>query len=160
MPLQETLDTFKYFLSEADKLQLSYIVLVRYVATLDVEIDGKSINDCREEIMIMLMTRTPIFAGKMRAIVHDVLESYRPVIKNAKLFLNGGVSPIEGAELVESGKIDGISIGFLWITHPDLAKRVQHGKPLDNTPDFPHLQTGKDSSDFSVGYTDYPVAVY
>ena len=42
MPLQETLDTFKYFLSEADKLKLSYITLVRYLPHTDVEYDGMS----------------------------------------------------------------------------------------------------------------------
>jgi len=41
MPLEETLDTYKYFLSEVDKLKLSYVTLVRYVAALDPVIDGK-----------------------------------------------------------------------------------------------------------------------
>ena len=98
------------------------------------------------------------FSGKKRATVHDVLESYRPVIKNTKLFLNGGISPPEGAELVESGKVDGVFLGFPWITHPDVVNRVQNGKPLDNPPDFLHLQKGEDG-DLSVGYTDYPAAV-
>lgn len=88
------------------------------------------------------------------------MESYRHVVKKSKLFLNGGITPTEGAELVESGKVDGVFFGFPWITHPDVVKRLQHGKPLDNAPDFAHLQTGKDDSDFSVGYTDYPAAVY
>jgi hypothetical protein len=43
MPLQETLDTFKYYLSEADKLQLSYIVLSRYMPMADVEFDGANL---------------------------------------------------------------------------------------------------------------------
>lgn len=137
MPLQETLDTYTYFVSEADKLGLAYITLVRYVAATDVEYDGKK-----------------------RATVHDVLESYRPAIKNAKVLLNGAVTPKEGAELVAGGKVDGIVIGFNWITHPDLVKRVQHGKPLDNIPDIKHLQAGKDDSALSVGYTDYPEAQY
>lgn len=96
----------------------------------------------------------------MRATVHDVLEAYRPSINNAKLFLNGGVTPEEGSTLLASGKIDGIFVGFSWITHPDLVKRVQHGKPLDNVLDIKHMQWGKDDSSFDVGYTDYPAAVY
>lgn len=40
MPLQETLDTYKYFIGEADKLNLSYIVLLRYSTIFDVEFDG------------------------------------------------------------------------------------------------------------------------
>lgn len=40
MPLQETLDTFKYFITEADKLNLAYFALVRYHPFFDIEIDG------------------------------------------------------------------------------------------------------------------------
>ncbi|KAF9457744.1 hypothetical protein BDZ94DRAFT_1301697 [Collybia nuda] len=137
MPLKETLDTFNYFIKESDKLNLSYIELVRYMVAMDAEYDGKK-----------------------RATIHDMLESYHASVKNAKLFLNGGITPEEGAELVASGKIDGIFIGFSWITHPDLMRRVEHNKPLDNIPDIKHLQWGKDESSFAIGYTDYPVAVY
>ncbi|KAF9478936.1 FMN-linked oxidoreductase [Pholiota conissans] len=137
MPLQETLDTYSYFITEADKLGLSFFELVRYSPKFDVEFDGVS-----------------------RATKHDVLESYRPYVKNAKLFLNADVLPEEGEALVAAGKIDGIFIGFNFITHPDLVKRVAHGKPLNNVPNIPHLQTNKDSGDWATGYTDYPVATY
>lgn len=132
MPLEENIETYRYFLSEADKLNLSYITLRRYSPLLDAEFDGKK-----------------------RATVHDVLESYRPCIKHAKVFLNANVTAEEGAKLVADGSVDGIFIGFSWITHPDLAKRIQHGKPLDNIPDIPHLQKGG-----AQGYTNYPTAVY
>ncbi|KAH9477118.1 NADP-dependent oxidoreductase lnbE [Psilocybe cubensis] len=136
MPLQETLDTYSYFISEADKLKLSYFNLVRYSPSFDVEFDGKSSNP------------------------HDVLESYGHLIKNGKKFLNAGVTAEEGEKLISAGKLDAISIGFNWITHPDLAKRVEHGKPLNNMPDIPHLQTSKTSGDWATGYTDYPTATY
>jgi len=136
MPLDETLETFKYFISEADKLKLSYITLVRYSAMLDPEFDGKK-----------------------RATVHDVLGSYRHLLKNSKIFVNAGVTPEEGAELVASGQVDAIAIGFMWVTTPDLVKRVQYGKPLDNAPDFVHLYGGS-NADLDVGYTDYPEAKY
>jgi len=70
------------------------------------------------------------------------------------------VTPEEGEELVASGKVDAISIGMNFITHPDLIKRVEHGKPLDNAPDYAHMQTNKTSGDWATGYTDYPTAVY
>ena len=35
---------------------------------------------------------------------HDILKSYCPYIKNAKLILNAGILPEEGEELVASGK--------------------------------------------------------
>jgi 2,4-dienoyl-CoA reductase-like NADH-dependent reductase (Old Yellow Enzyme family) len=100
------------------------------------------------------------FLGKPRGTIHDVLETYRGLIKKAKIVVNADVLPEEGAQLVGAEKADAISIGFNWITHPDLVKRVLHGKPLDNIPDIPHLQWGKDGKDLTVGYTDYKVAVY
>ena len=98
--------------------------------------------------------------GKSRGIQHDVLETFRPFVKNTKVFLNSQVTPEEGEKFVAAGKIDGIFIGFNWITHPDLVKRVLHGKPLNNIPDIAHLQTNNESGHWSVGYTDYPTAVY
>jgi len=137
MALPETVETYKYFITEAEKLDLAYITLVRYVRASDVEIDGK-----------------------IRGIEHDVLETFRPFVKNTKLFLNGQVTPEEGEKLAAAGKIDGIFIGFNWITHPDLVKRVLHGKRLNNIPDIAHLYNKNESGDWSVGYTDYPTAVY
>jgi len=137
MPLPDTVETYKYFITEVEKLDVAYITLVRYSPTLDVEFDGKK-----------------------RATQHDVLETFRPFVKTSKLFLNAGVTVEEGEQLIAAGKVDGIFIGFNWITHPDLLKRVLHSKPLDNIPDIPHLQTKSEGGDWSVGYTDYPVAVY
>lgn len=97
--------------------------------------------------------------GKRRAIQHDVLASYRDLIKNSKVFINGGVLPAEGAELVKSGRADVASIGFNYLAHPDLVKRVRYGKPLDNAPDFKHLY-GAGNKDLHIGYTDYPEANY
>ena len=136
MPLEETLATFKYFVSEADKLKLAYISFVRYNETQDVEYDG-------------VRRSTP----------HDVVEHYRPLMKNAKFIINAGVSPEEGAELVAAGTVDAVSNGMLWISNPDFALRVKHGKPLSYNWDIPHLQGGK-GDDWVVGYNDYPFAKY
>jgi 2,4-dienoyl-CoA reductase-like NADH-dependent reductase (Old Yellow Enzyme family) len=103
---------------------------------------------------------SPTISGVHRATKHDILETYRPYVENAKFVLNSSILPDEGEELVASCKIDAISIGFNWITHPDLVKRVEHGKPLDNIPDIPHLQTKASDDNWSKGYTDYPIAVY
>lgn len=40
MPLQETLDTFSYFITEADRLGLAYFLLTRYMEALDPIFDG------------------------------------------------------------------------------------------------------------------------
>jgi len=135
MPLQETLDTFIYFLSEVDKLKPSYVTLVRYSTMLD---PGHRGTD------------------------HDVVGSYGSVLKNTKVVVNSGVTPEEGAGLVAEGKADAVSFGLLYISHPDLVKRVKHGKPLDNPVQFGHLYGGQNggNGDTGVGYTDYPEATY
>ncbi|KAJ7785688.1 flavoprotein NADH-dependent oxidoreductase [Mycena metata] len=136
MPLEETLETYNYFISEADKLGLSYIVLARYIPFLDFVIDGKS--------------RTTHF---------DVVAAFRPVIKNAKFFANGSFTPAEAEEFVSAGTVDAVLFGIPWIAHPDLAKRIQLGKPLDNTP---HVKSfyGHPDTPPQLGYTDYPALSY
>jgi hypothetical protein len=42
MPLQDTLETFSYFITELDKLGLAYITILRYLDFFDPVIDGKS----------------------------------------------------------------------------------------------------------------------
>lgn len=160
MPLQETLDTYRYFIGEADKLGLAYITLMRYWPDQDVSYDGAFSSTFYWVRKNLTRGHCDSFAGKKRATVHDVVGSYTPYIKNVKVFLNAGITPAEGETLVSSGQVDGIFIGFQWIPHPDLTERVIHGKPLDNVPDIPHLQWGKDEKGLEVGYTDYPVAVY
>ena len=73
------------------------------------------------------------------------------------MILNAGILSEEDEKLVAFKKVDAICIRF---THPDLAKRVEHRKPLDNIPDIKHLQTKAGEGDWAKGYTDYPTAVY
>ncbi|KAJ7356714.1 hypothetical protein DFH08DRAFT_463715 [Mycena albidolilacea] len=132
MPLEETIETYSYFISEADKLDLSYICLARFVPFLDI-----------------------IIEGKRRAIPHEVIGTYRPLIKNTQVFANGAFTPEEAEELVSAGTLDGVFFGVPWLTHPDLAKRVRHGKPLDNTPDIETFY-GHPEVPIEKGFTDYP----
>lgn len=141
MPLEETLETYRYFLTEASKLPLSYITLMRYSEYLDAVIDGKK-----------------------RATIHDILESYRPYITNpnTRVFLNAGLQADEAAKFIEEGKIDGGCFGMPAVLYPDFAKRFKYGKPLDNTPNFQAMQIGigEDPEKWDIGYTDYPEAEY
>ncbi|KAK7042783.1 Oxidored-FMN domain-containing protein [Favolaschia claudopus] len=136
MPLQETIDTFGYFLTEADKLGLAYITLSRYNPFLDLEFDGKK-----------------------RATQHDVVETFTPFLKNTPIWVNSGVTPEEAEAYIKSGKVAGISWGLNWLTHPDLGRRLKEGKPLDNTANFMTLY-GAPGVDPAIGYTDYKEAVY
>lgn len=78
MPLEETIDTFSYFISEIDKLDIAFIDLLRYAPAFD-----------------------EVFDGKKRATVHDVVETYAPLVKNAKLFAGAGYTPEEAAAAVQ-----------------------------------------------------------
>ncbi|KAJ7778403.1 hypothetical protein B0H16DRAFT_886102 [Mycena metata] len=136
MPLQETIDTFSYFISEADKLNLSYITLFRYIPRLD-----------------------PIIDGKKRGTPHDLLSTYGKLITNAKIFIVGGVTPEEAEKLVSTNQVHGVFFGTSWLTHPDLAKRIRHGKSINNMLAVPHLY-GDVDVDPRIGYTDYPAVTY
>ncbi|KAE9397979.1 FMN-linked oxidoreductase [Gymnopus androsaceus JB14] len=139
MPLEETIDTFSYFISEIDKLDIAFIDLLRYAPAFD-----------------------EVFDGKKRATVHDVVETYAPLVKNAKLFAGAGYTPEEAAAAVQDGKLAGVFFGTLWIAHPDLAKRIEHGKPLDNQLDLTTLygKYGATEEERKKGYVDYPAAQY
>ncbi|KAJ7221750.1 flavoprotein NADH-dependent oxidoreductase [Mycena pura] len=134
MPLQDTIDTYGYLLKEVDTLGLSYVTLVRYVEALDMEYDGKK-----------------------RGTHHDVVETFKPFLKNTPLFINGGVTPEEAEELVSSGTAAGVFFGFPMVTHPDVGKRILDGIPLNNVPDLAHLY-GARGVDRALGYTDYKAA--
>ena len=44
MPLEENINTYQYFISQADSLDLGYICLVRYVPLLDPIFDGMAVH--------------------------------------------------------------------------------------------------------------------
>jgi 2,4-dienoyl-CoA reductase-like NADH-dependent reductase (Old Yellow Enzyme family) len=135
MPIQETLDTFSAFLRETNKLPLSYICLSRYNAYFDP--NGRGTN-------------------------HDVIESYAHLIKKPiKVVANCGYTPEEAKAQVEAGKIDAVQFGMPWISHPDVAKRIEHGKPLDQAPDMTTFYANDGTKAvIDKGYIDYPAAVY
>ncbi|KAG2344591.1 FMN-linked oxidoreductase [Suillus weaverae] len=138
MPLQENIDTFRYFISQADVLDLGYICLVRYIPEFDPKIDGQH-----------------------RATKHDVLKTYRPCIKKSLLLLNGSLTPEEANQLIAAKEIDAAAFGILWIGHPDLAKRIERGIPIDAKLDHKTFYGGGPQIPYEEqkkGYTDYPAA--
>ncbi|KAF9254587.1 FMN-linked oxidoreductase [Marasmius fiardii PR-910] len=139
MPLEETLETYRYLLSEIEKLKLAYVCVMRYWDAWD-----------------------PVIDGKKRGTPHDVVESYRSYVKNVRFLVNCGFTPDEGAKMISDGNADAIVFGFLWIAHPDLAKRIQHGKPLhpEITQATKLYGHGGVLEEQAAGYTDYPAEVY
>ncbi|KAK7035738.1 Artemisinic aldehyde Delta(11(13)) reductase [Favolaschia claudopus] len=135
MPLEETIETYGYLLREVEKLGLSYVALVRYS---DVQ--------------------NPEYDGVKRSTKHDVVATFRPFLTKTPIFVNAGVTLAEADEMVSNG-IAGVFFGFNSIVHPDLGKRIQNGKALDNVPNI-QLFYGHPDVDPAIGYVDYPEAVY
>ncbi|KAF9468284.1 FMN-linked oxidoreductase [Collybia nuda] len=135
MPLEDTLATYKYFVTEVNKLGIAYILFLRYYAMIDP-------------------------AG--RGTEHDVLDTYKPLIKAPTLvFGNGGFQPPEAATAVAEGKMDAAVFGLPFIANPDLPKRIRTGKELNLQFDFPSLYNHSgDEESVKKGFVDYPVAVY
>ncbi|KAJ7309965.1 hypothetical protein DFH08DRAFT_719028 [Mycena albidolilacea] len=136
MHLDDTAQTFSYFLSEADKLKSLYIMLSQYIPHLDPMIDGKE-----------------------RGTPHDPVSTYAKLIHNAKTFVVGGVTPEEAEELAKTGEVNGAFFGMSWLTHPDLAKRIQHSKRIDNMAAMSQLY-GDANVDPCLGYTNSPAVTY
>ena len=63
---------------------------------------------------------------------------------------NDGLTPGQGAALVESGEADAVSFGRLYIANPDLAERIRTGAPLNP------LNSATIYAKGAEGYTDYP----
>jgi len=138
---QDTKETFGAIIEYCVKKGLAYVQLVRYLPFMDFE----------------------YAPGKFRAETHlDVLETFGPTILGSqgrtKLLYNGNVSAKEADELIEQGKIDGVTLGRSFINNPDLPKRLFEGKPLNEELGFP-LQPKFFYSFLtkpSEGYSDYP----
>ncbi|EJD47922.1 flavo protein NADH-dependent oxidoreductase [Auricularia subglabra TFB-10046 SS5] len=134
MPLKEAVETYTYFIQEVDKMRIAYIQLLRYVPLLDVPIGG-----------------TP------RATKHSIVETYGPLIKNAKFLLNGALTLPEADALIKAGKIDAAVIGRPWISQPDIQRKWEDGKDTIEAlqPDWKTYYTYP-NGDPAKGYTDYP----
>ena len=96
--------------------------------------------------------------GRCRGTPHDVLATYRYLIKRPFLFLNAGLGLTDADELLRAGEVDAIAFGRLWISHPDLQLRIERGIPADTPIDF-RTVNGHPDVDPRKGYTDYPFAV-
>lgn len=74
--------------------------------------------------------------GKLRGPVHPVWASYRHLIKNAKVFLNGSIDVAEAEQLLLDGTGDLIVCGRSWLVNPDYANRILEGVKPVSTFDF------------------------
>ena len=74
--------------------------------------------------------------GKLRGPVHPVWASYRHLIKNAKVFVNGTIDVAEAEQLLLDGTADLIVCGRSWLVNPDYANRIFEGVKPVSTFDF------------------------
>lgn len=132
MPLEEDIATFKYYITELDKMGIAYIQLVRYLEVMDPEYEE----------------------GKKRATIHDVVATYTPLIENAKVLLNGSYDAKEADEAIAKGIADAVVFGVPFISNPDFYQRVQLGLELEEG-DQKTFYAGKPENN-GAGYTDYP----
>ncbi len=105
MPLQETLDTFTYFISEAGKMKLAYITLIRHNPVFD-----------------------PLVDGKHRGTPHDIIKTYAPLVKESLVFGNSDFTPEEAVAVIAHRQLSAVVFGQPWIRNPDYAQRIEQGK--------------------------------
>ncbi|KAJ9608852.1 hypothetical protein H2200_006623 [Cladophialophora chaetospira] len=133
-PVERQIEQFTYLIKELDKRPLAYIMLVRYLEWMDMEVDGK-----------------------MRGPLHPVWATYRHLIKNAKVFLNGAISLVEAEELLKDNTGDVIIFGRPWLINPDFANAAIAGKEkeLNFVYNFDHFAQYPPGNQ-AKGYVDYP----
>ncbi|KAI9294231.1 FMN-linked oxidoreductase [Neoconidiobolus thromboides FSU 785] len=124
---EEAYKLFSYLISELDKREVAYIQIMRHL---------------------------PDFDPASRGLKLDV-EKFFPLIKNAKIFINGGFSAEEGDKYIADGKADAVVYGRGFIPNPDLPERFFNNHELSQITNYPSLYLYKDE-DRHVGYSDYP----
>lgn len=111
--------------------------------------------------------------GRLRGPLHPVWATYRSLIKNAKVILNGAISVVEAEELLKDNTGDVISFGRPWLINPDFANAITAAKESQvhynynyDVSSRRHLSVTTNKSpqyfaqsapgDPAKGYTDYP----
>lgn len=78
MPLDETVATFSYLISEMEKMGIAYVNLARHLDDYDPEFDGKK-----------------------RGTRHDIVETYSHLLKLVRVFADGGYTAEEAVAAVK-----------------------------------------------------------
>lgn len=130
---ESLVDTFKYYIQELDKLKIAYMQITQYNAYGDVKFDGKP-----------------------QGYDHDVVATYKDLLKNAAFIANCGYDGAKAEKEVEERGVKAVSFGQAFIANPDYYRRIQEN--LDtNQVDYPSMYNIIDG-DAGKGYHDYPFA--
>lgn len=84
-----------------------------------------------------------------KAYLEHVLPHFREIY-SGKIITAGGYDPQKAMEVIEQGMADMVAFGRLFISNPDLPKRVELQAPLNDADQRTFYMGG------SQGYTDYP----
>ncbi|KAI9296635.1 FMN-linked oxidoreductase [Neoconidiobolus thromboides FSU 785] len=123
---EEAYKLYNYVITQLDQRNIGYIQLVRYNPNFDSNKSGINLN----------------------------LESFFRLIKNAKIFINGGFSAEEGNQFIEDNKADAIVYGRPFVANPDLPNRFFNNYELSPIKDYFSLYNYSDGKRY-VGYSDY-----
>jgi N-ethylmaleimide reductase len=82
-----------------------------------------------------------------------VLDTFRPLYKGV-IITASGYDREDAINTVESGRADAVAFGRMFISNPDLVKRLEIGAPLNQWDRMTAYWT--DGVPLAVGYTDYP----
>jgi len=81
--------------------------------------------------------------------LEKILDIVKPHFKGT-IIANGGISPEVAEKLVESGKVDIVAFGRMFIANPDLPERIRRKGPYNELRNVGHYGGGEE------GYVDYP----
>lgn len=83
--------------------------------------------------------------------IPDIFNELKKSLKNTVLVGNNGINPEEAISLIKNGKIDMVSFGKMYMSNPDLLKRIKEKAEIA-PPKFEYAYTGG-----SEGYSDFPL---
>ena len=93
------------------------------------------------------------FHNKCKVVnLHHVRNSFNGIIIG-----NCGYSPQSAEGAINTGSVDAISFGRLYLSNPDLVTRIENGFPLSEVPAFPTWYECPTGESESIGYSDYPI---
>jgi 2,4-dienoyl-CoA reductase-like NADH-dependent reductase (Old Yellow Enzyme family) len=121
----DTTETYGYLIKELNSRRIAYIQLARYWALGDPMKRGRDVD---------------IF--QWRKLINS---------QSTALFVNTDYGTEEGAKVLESGLVDAIVFGRLYISNPDLAERLINNQELNTELKVKSFYGGG-----AEGYTDYP----
>ena len=92
MPEKDTRETYGYLLAEIEKANVGYIHLLRTNDEIHAMFQSKLFKPEAFFFPVFDLRYSCIHLGAARGTHYDMLDHFSHLVRNAKLFLNGGVS--------------------------------------------------------------------